>query len=150
MKIIFTLALLLHFSVSYSQWTKVQQLPSTDIASLYHKDNILYAGGKNIIYLSNDNGQTWDSTITIPRFFEVDNIIVYKNELYATCFSIGVVKSRDGGSTWQNISTGIAPFVSDFCEFRGDLYAATLGNSIYILDRFNHSRWLPLVMVSPI
>ena len=62
MKIIFTLALLVHFAVSYSQWTKVQQLPSTDIASLYHKDGILYAGGKNIIYFSKDKGQTWDST----------------------------------------------------------------------------------------
>ena len=143
MKIIFTLVLLIHFTFSFSQWTRVQQLPSSDIFSLYHKDGILYAGGKNIIYLSNDNGQTWDSTTTVPRFFEVDNIIVYKNELYATCFSIGVVKSPDGGSTWQNISAGIAPFVSDFSEFKGDLYAATEGASVFKLDPVNFNNWQP-------
>jgi len=143
MKIIFTLVLLLHFTFSYSQWTKVQQLPSTDIASLYHKDSILYAGGKNIIYVSKDKGLTWDSTSSIPKLFLVTSIIVYKNELYAAAPNKGVFKSPDGGITWQEISTGLFPDVSDFCEFGGDLYAATLGNSIYILDRFNHSRWLP-------
>jgi len=143
MKIIFTLAILLHFSVSYSQWTKVQQLPSTDIASLYHKDNILYAGGKNIIYFSKNKGLTWDSTSIIPNLFLVTSIIVYKNELYAAAPHKGVFRSPDGGITWQDISAGLFPDVSDFCEFGGDLYAATLGNSIYILDRFNHSRWLP-------
>jgi hypothetical protein len=94
MKIIFTLALLLHFSVSYSQWTKVQQLPSTDIASLYHKDNILYAGGKNIIYFSKNKGLTWDSTSIIPNLFLVTSIIVYKNELYAAAPNKGVFKVR--------------------------------------------------------
>jgi photosystem II stability/assembly factor-like uncharacterized protein len=143
MKILFTLVLFLNFTFSFSQWTRVQQLPSSDISSLYHKDNILYAGGKNIIYISSDTGQTWDSTNSIPRFFEVDNIIVYKNELYATCFSIGVYKSADDGKTWQNINGGIAPFVSDFCEFKGDLYAATEGASVFKLDPINRDNWLP-------
>ena len=143
MKITFTLALLIQFTVSFSQWTRVQQLPSTDIASLYHKDGILYAGGKNIIYFSKDKGLTWDSTSNIPNLFLVTSIIVYKNELYAAAPHKAVFKSPDRGITWQEISVGLFPDVSDFCEFGGDLYAATLGNSIYILDRFNHSRWLP-------
>jgi Secretion system C-terminal sorting domain len=142
MKLLITLALLLHFSTSFSQWTKVQQLPSSDIFTLYHKDNILYAGGKNIIYISGDKGQTWDSTNSISHFFEVDNIIVYKNELYAACFSIGVYKSADGGRTWQNINAGIIPFVSDFVEWNGDLYAATLGGSVFKSDPANRTHWL--------
>lgn len=128
---------------SFSQWTRVQQLPSSNIFSLFHKGDTLYAGGKNIIYRSRDKGQTWDSTSAIPQFFEVDNIIVYKNELYATCFSIGVFKSSDWGSTWQNINAGIIPFVSDFCEFKGDLYAATEGASSFKLDPVNRNNWLP-------
>ena len=118
-------------------------MPSSDIFTLYRKDNILYAGGKNIIYISSDKGQTWDSTNNIPLFFEVDNIIVYRNELYAACFSIGVYKSADDGRTWRNINGGIAPFVSDFCEFKGDLYAATEAASIFKLDPVNRDNWLP-------
>jgi hypothetical protein len=141
-KLIITLASLLYFSPSFSHWTRVQQLPSSDIFSLYHKEDVLYAGGKNKIYISKDNGQTWDSTNVIPQFFEVDNIIVYKNEFYAACFSIGVFRSSDSGSTWQNISAGIAPFVSDFCEFKENLYASTLGNSIFKLNSVNGNNWL--------
>src|SRR5204862_7948364 len=79
-KFLLTTVLLLCFSSSFSQWTRVEQLPSSDIFSLYQKDSILYAGGKNSIYISRDKGQSWDSTTIIPRSFEVDNIIVYKNE----------------------------------------------------------------------
>jgi hypothetical protein len=142
MKLIFTLVSLFCFSGSFSQWTRVQQLPSTDIFSLYHKDNILYAGGKNIIYISQNNGLTWDSTSTISQLFFVTSIIVYKNELYAAAPHKGVFKSTDGGRTWQNISAGIFPDVSDFCEFRGDLYASTLGNSVYKLNSANGNSWL--------
>ena len=117
-------------------------MPSADIASLYHKNNILYAGGKNIIYISQDKGLTWDSSSIIPQLFLVTGIIVYKNELYATAPNKGVYKSADGGSTWQNISAGILPNISAFCEFRGELYAATLGNSIYKLDPAGRDSWI--------
>jgi hypothetical protein len=63
--------------------------------------------------------------------------------LYAASYSIGVFKSIDRGETWQNINAGIIPFVSDFSEWKGDLYAATLGNAIYKLNTVNRDNWLP-------
>jgi len=142
MKLIATLATVLCFLTSFSQWTRVERLPSSDIASLYHKDSILYVGGSNIIFISRDNGQTWDSTSTIPQLFLVTSIIVHKGELYAAAPNKGVFKSPDDGTTWQNISSGIFPDVSDFCEFRGDLYASTLGSSVFRLDPVNRDHWL--------
>ena len=143
MKLLFTLVSVLYFSISFSQWTRVEQLPSSDVFTVYHKDNVLYAGGKKVIYVSKDEGQTWDSITATPAQPFINNIIVYKNELYAASPSSGVFKSPDGGITWQNISTGLLfPDVSDFCEFRGDLYVATLGNSVYKLDPVNKNRWL--------
>lgn len=141
MKFIFTLASFLSFSTSFSQWTRVEQLPSSEIASLYHTDSALYAGGRNVIYFSKDNGLTWDSTATIPQLILITSIIVYKGELFAAAPNRGVFKSPDGGATWQNISAGIFPDVSDFCEFGGDLYAATLGNSTYKLDPVTRDHW---------
>lgn len=143
MKIIFTLALLLSFIISFSQWTRVEQLPASDIFSLYRKDSILFAGGRNVIYFSSDKGQTWDSTTAIPQLPFVTSIIVYKNELYATAPSSGVYKSPDGGTTWQNISAGIFPDVADFTEWLGDLYATTLGAAVFKLNPVSRNDWLP-------
>jgi hypothetical protein len=73
----------------------------------------------------------------------INNIIVYKDELYAACAPSGVFKSPDGGITWQKISTGLLfPDISDFCEFKGDLYAATEGASVFKLDPVNRHNWL--------
>jgi hypothetical protein len=147
MKFIFTLAVLTASFSAFSQWTRVEQLPSSDISSLYQKDNIFYAGGKNIIYISRNNGLSWDSTNPIPQLFLVTSIIVYKNELYATAPHRNVFKSHDSGktwqgTTWQSLTPGTFPDVADFCEFRGELYAATFGNSVFKLDTSNPSRWL--------
>jgi len=62
--------------------------------------------------------------------------------LYAAAPRAGVFKSPDGGNTWQNISAGIFPEVADFCEFKGDLYAATLGSSVFKLNPADRSSWL--------
>lgn len=145
MKYIITLTLILNFSSSFSQWTRVTELGVSDIFTLYHKDNALYAGGTDRIYVSSNKGLTWNATAPIPTLSQLDvvsSIIIYKNELYAGVNHKGVFKSPDDGATWQNISTGIFPDVSDFCEFRGDLYAATLGNSVYKLNPANRNSWL--------
>jgi hypothetical protein len=136
-------------SVCFSQWRKVEQLPSSNIFTIFHKDSVLYAGGTNVIYVSNNRGTTWHSTTAIPQLSPIssiiNNIIVYKNELYASVPSKGVFKSPDGGITWQNISAGIFPQVTDFCEYRGDLYASTEGNfanPVFKLDPVSRTQWL--------
>src|SRR6476660_2904130 len=105
MKLILTLLCLLYYINSFSQWTRVEQLPSSNIFTLFHKDSALYAGGTNVIYVSKNKGQTWDSTMAVPGLSPasslIDNIIVYKNELYVSAASKGVFKSGDGGTTWQ-------------------------------------------------
>ncbi|GAB2808877.1 T9SS type A sorting domain-containing protein [Ferruginibacter profundus] len=144
MKIFITVALVFTFSTSFSQWTRIQQLPPSEIASFYHKGDTLYAGGKGLIYISRNNGLTWDSTSTILQAPLVTSIIVYKNELYAAAPNRGVVKSADGGTTWQEIFSGNDTLdVSDFCEFKGELYATTFGQFIYKLNPVNGNSWLP-------
>ena len=72
----------------------------------------------------------------------MDNITVHKNELYTSSYSKGVCKSTDGGVSWQIINTGIFPEVSDFSEWRGELYASTLGASVFKLDPISRNKWL--------
>jgi hypothetical protein len=141
MKFIFTFIFLFSTTCSFAQWTRVQQLPVSDIFTVYHNGNTVYAGGTHFIYISRDKGQTWDST-AITGLASIDNIIVHHSELYASGFSSGIFKSVDDGATWRNITPGIFPAISDLCEFRGDLYAATLGNSVYKLNPAGRSSWL--------
>jgi hypothetical protein len=142
MKFTITLVLLFVFSTAFCQWTRVEELPAKDIASLYHKDSTFYAGGKKIIYVSHNMGKSWDSIVVVPQLTLVTSIIVYKNELYAAAPHNGIFKSADEGQTWQDISAGLFPDVADLCEFRGDLYAATFGNSVYKLNPANGNSWL--------
>jgi hypothetical protein len=147
MKIFFILTFVLSFISCFSQWKRVEQLPSSDIASLYHKNGVLYAGGKNVIYISKNNGLTWDSTSVIPQLFLVTSIIIYENNLYAAAPNRNVFKSADGGTTWQSatwqgLTPGTFPDVADFCEFMGELYAATFGNSVYKLNSASENSWL--------
>ncbi|MEO8770727.1 MAG: T9SS type A sorting domain-containing protein [Ferruginibacter sp.] len=141
MKLIFTVTLLFSFSISFSQWTRVQQLPATDITSLYHSGNSLYAGGRSVVYFSNNGGDNWDSTTRIPQLGLITSIIMHENELYVASYNSGVFKSIDRGTTWQNITVGIITAISDFCEWKGDLYASTLGASNFKLDPFTRSKW---------
>lgn len=151
MKYLLLLSSLFFFCTSFGQWTRVQQLPSSNIFTLFHKGSVLYAGGTNVIYVGKNNGQTWDSTTAIPGLSPIssiiDNIIVYNNELYASARPSGVFKSADGGLTWQNINAGIdfPTTITDFCEYRADLFAATDGNfgaPVFKLDPVNKTHWL--------
>ena len=143
MKTIFTLVSILICSFSFSQWTRVEDLPATDIVGLYSNDTVIYAGGRNVIYVSHDKGQSWASINVLPLFGQVDNIILYENEIYVSSFSQGVASSSDAGKTWRDITNGLFPAVSDFCEFNGELFASTLGGSIYKLNPASRNSWLP-------
>ncbi len=144
MKIFITIALVFTFSSSFSQWTRIQQLPPSEITSFYHRGDTLYAGGSGVIYISRNNGITWDSTSAIINFPFVTSLIVYKNELYAVAPNRRAVKSGDDGATWQEMfSANDTLDISDFCEFKGDLYATTFEKSIYKLNPVSRSSWLP-------
>lgn len=143
MRIFITIALVFTFSTSFSQWTRVQQLPPSEITSFYHRGDTLYAGGRGIIYISHNNGITWDSTSAILNFPSVTSIIFFQNELYAVAPNRRAVKSANAGVTWQEMfSADDTLDISDFCEFKGDLYATTFAKSIFKLNPVNRSSWL--------
>ncbi|KAI9463045.1 hypothetical protein F5148DRAFT_1286176 [Russula earlei] len=131
------------FSQSTSlQWTREEKLPSSDIFTLFYYRDTLYAGGSDKIYIGRYGGQTWDSTaIVLPNLYSIDAITEFNNELYAASYSTGVFKSNDVGKHWQNITGGLFPYVSKFYEWKGNLYAATLGEGIYKLDSATHNTW---------
>ncbi|PWT97444.1 MAG: hypothetical protein C5B52_13855 [Bacteroidetes bacterium] len=127
---------------TFSQWTRIDKLPSSAVYTIYKKDSTLFAGGDDIVYISKDNGKNWDSTSKIPGLKPVDGLIVYKHELYVSSFGYGAYKSSNMGQSWVNIENNILPYISQFKEWRGNLYASTLGDGMSLLDSVTHDRWI--------
>jgi len=83
MKFSFTLALILAFSTSFCQWTKSSSSLRQDIFhSFIIRGTNLYAGGKNVVYIS--RGQRTNlgfNQVLFRNLRSWNNIIIYKNEL---------------------------------------------------------------------
>jgi uncharacterized protein (TIGR03437 family) len=85
---------------------------ATSIASDSRNPATLYASTSNALFRSIDQGSTWSplsqvaASVTV-RFLIVDSS--NSNTLYAATDVQGVLKSTDGGLTWNAINTGIAP-----------------------------------------
>ena len=123
------------------QWTREDKLPASNIFTLFYYRDTLFAGGSDKVYIGQHGGQTWDSTaIVLPNLYSIDAITEFNNELYVASYSTGVFKSSDLGRHWQDITGNIFPYVSRFYEWKGNLYAGTLGNGVYLLGP-NGNTW---------
>lgn len=140
----FLFLLLLCGNSVLAQWTRIEQLPATDIVTLFHREGKLFVAGDNLLYYSNNQGANWDSTSKITNRTErtfITAITLFKDALYAGAPGVGVFKSLNNGASWQNITAGIVPEVTDFFEWRGKLYASTAGAGIFVLNATNFNSW---------
>jgi photosystem II stability/assembly factor-like uncharacterized protein len=97
--------------------------------------------GARPIYRSGDGGQTWKVIQGIPKTEERANITSIAIDpsdaqvMYATGHGVGVVKSTDGGQTWQSASSGLDSLSTEgFAIDAKDpnkLYVWVLGTGLY-------------------
>jgi photosystem II stability/assembly factor-like uncharacterized protein len=131
--------LLLCFNQTFSQWVKVNSIPSGVIVALGINNNNIYAASfTNKIYESSDNGLTW-RTLTVSE----DNISIFvltffDNKIYAGTISSGIFVSSDDGDTWLKGNSS-PNAVSDFAIKDNILYASTLGNGVAVLDTMTNN-----------
>ncbi|HYV55470.1 MAG TPA: YCF48-related protein, partial [Chitinophagaceae bacterium] len=132
------------FSISNSvaQWTRINAIPSQRIHALtLFGDTILAASDTNLIYRSVDGGVNWDSLLVSNNSVAVISLNVIDNKIYVGTAHAGIFSSSDFGATWQN--TGSTLFaVAEIKKHDTDLYAATLGNGVYIFNQASGS-WIP-------
>jgi hypothetical protein len=78
----------------------------------------------NTVYLSADNGNTWQQANTGLPAINLTNLYAFNNVLYATYQSGAIYTSTDGGTTWTlKGNTGI--YVVNLASYNGALYAGT-------------------------
>jgi len=134
------LALLLAASPAAAQWTRVLEVPDTDMFSVWAGGDTVAAGGDSLVHLSTDGGATWKTTAKVAAgVVSVQGVVVRDGRLYAGTYGQGVFVSDDLGDSWvaynQGLSGGIFGthnFLSDLMAHGDSLYASTAGAGVYV------------------
>lgn len=131
----------------FCQWTRVSVIPEmTNVPSFYLEGENIYAGGDSIIYLSTNEGESWNISNRISAGVDfVSAITKYGNRIFAGTYNYGVFESTDNGTTWFPRNNGLngpgAKTISDFVIRENKLYASTIGSGIFVFDLGNNTGW---------
>jgi hypothetical protein len=120
-----------------AQWTRVLDVPASDVFSVWANGDTIAAGVDTAVYVSTDAGATWKGSSEVTAgVTTVNGVWVRNGRLYAGTLGQGVFVSDDLGSTWLGFNQGL---VGGFLDtqlsirdllVRGDsLYAATDGGA---------------------
>jgi hypothetical protein len=136
-------------SPATAQWTRVSDLPASDVFSVGVSGDSIVAGTKTLAYVSTDAGASWQPSsqpgVGVPS---IRAVLVRNRRLYAGTSGQGVFISNDLGQTWQGFNEGLVGGIfnsqldiSDL-RVRGDsLYAATLGAGVYVRNLAGAGTW---------
>lgn len=132
-----------------ASWTRVLDLPASDVYSLWIRGDTLLAGVDQAAWTSVDGGANWVRSADLPGApTTVEALRFERGILWAGTLGRGVFRSLDRGVTWQAFSAGLAGglfdshlYINDF-ETRGDsLFAATAGAGVFVLDLRAPAAW---------
>ncbi len=101
----------------------------------------IFAGTEQGVFVSADNGQTWNLTTLSgkdTRALKIDA----NGDIYAGTWGFGVFRSSDNGTTWASINNGLVFTAVHALTFSGnDLFAGTFGGGgVYKLNK-NTMTW---------
>lgn len=125
---------------------QVPEIDSTAVYSLVEHNTDLYAATPNLIYKSTDNGVTWHATVSQPNLTsEINKLYSYESTIYVATLKDGVLRSDNGGHSWENMSTGLpvgwGASIVGLVVLGDSLYAGTDGNGVYVFSLQNPSVW---------
>jgi photosystem II stability/assembly factor-like uncharacterized protein len=112
-------------------WDYITQLDGASIFCYYCDGDTIFAGGRNKIYKSTDNGNTF-TTINLNFPFSIVNIYsitAIGSTLFAATSYDGVYKSTDNGLNWSAANIGMGP---------KDVRAITATNSSTLIAGTNY------------
>lgn len=136
----FVIALLASALPVAAQWTRVTEVPVTNLYSVFIKDNTILATADSVVYISTDGGVNWKGSLDVADdVVSVQAASARNGRLYAGTYGQGVFISDDLGDSWQAYNEGLSGGVLNTQRFiidllaRGDsLYAATAGDGPWV------------------
>lgn len=122
-----------------AQWTRVDAIPSVDVASLYITGNTILAGTDSAVYISTDSGMGWIRSATLPGSpMFIDAVTMFDGKIVAGTGGNGMYVSSNSGQSWTALSQGLVGLGSNYIralvERGGSLYAGTGGAGVFQLQ----------------
>lgn len=135
-----TLAVIASTSPAVAQWSRVMDVPVSNIVSVWANGDTIAAGADSVVHVSTNAGATWKQSAPVAAgAISIKAVGVRNGQLYAGTFGQGVFVSQDLGDTWLAFNQGLAGglfnshlFISDLLVHGDKLYAATSGAGIYV------------------
>ena len=130
-------------------WTRVEELPPTDIEAVALYGTILFAAGSDTVYQGAALGTTWSKSSPVGTGgAPLIAVIPAGGSLWAGTFGHGVFESPDNGQTWNGMSDGLvglgANHVVDFAVRDDTLFAASDGAGVFALALASPTVWTPM------
>ncbi len=143
------IALIAAASPAAAQWTRVTELPATDVFSVRVNGDMITAGVDTAVYVSTNAGATWKRSAKVTAgVTEIRSTWVRNGRIYAGTCRQGVFVSDNLGDTWlgfnQGLVGGIFNTQLDINDLlvRGDsLYAATEGAGVWVRNLAGVGAW---------
>jgi len=144
-------------------WTKLSKWGGRTLRSIAvapSNPQYIYAATRSILYRSTDGGYTWkDITGSLPVNVGSITYITVKNDnpnkVWITLGgynNLGVFETRNGGESWDNISTGL-PEIPVNCIVQNTLNKDTTelyaGTDLGVYVQKGRSRWIPFMAHLP-
>ena len=124
-------------------YTNLTNNTITDFISCFAKSgNHIYLGTNNAgMYISHDNGATWNADTIGASGLHILSITPVGNEVYTTVLSEGVFVSHDHGVSWTDSNNGLnSYYTSEFIAVGSHLFVAVNDTSVYESGS-NGSQW---------
>ena len=133
-KFYFLLILLFNTMIIFPQWTQTNGPYGGKIFSLAISGNNIFAGTNGSVYLSTNNGISWNqknSGLPISAG-NVNSLAINGNNIYAGIGGSGVYLSTNNGSSWTGINNGLPNTVYTIALQGNNIFAGIFGNGIYL------------------
>lgn len=123
-----------------AQWTRVTDVPVTNIYSVWVNGNTILATADSVVYISTNGGATFKESVDVADdVVAVNAARARNNRIYAGTYGQGVFTSDDAGDSWQAYNEGLTGGVLDTQRYIQDLvihgdslFAATSGDGPWV------------------
>ncbi len=144
-------------------WTKLTSWGGKTLRSLAvapSNPQYIYTAKYSTLYRTTDGGQTWkDITGSLPTNYASITYIVVKSDdpdmVWITMGgfnNLGVFETRNGGESWENVSTGLPEIpVNTIVQntLKTDTTELYAGTDMGVFVRQGRSRWIPFMAHLP-